>query len=333
MSVRQLKIGLGKDPRKYAYIYEHLHALEEHELIFKKGKFWHIFPHAQKVLYSILDPPSLKLYLAGAENALQVLRSLPFKIPYLLSVGHYWQTSKFRLTQEIDFASEIFVDSGAQQFFSKFKGFTFPYTNTEYFNFAKSIEADLVATLDLPLDILTPKGLSVKEGIKRTANNGVELWDSVEKGDKKRIVPVLQGFDDATQWLECLDLYRSQGVESEIWGIGSLCMARSSRLVCDVVTQIRDELPNTKIHIFGLALDSLRKVYNDIDSFDTSVWIYWAKMDGVVMVWDILNRRFIHMQARDGKRYGTLSLMRMNIKAIEDMVDGLNSQDFFTNDQ
>jgi len=255
-----------------------------------------------------------------------VLRSLPYEIPYLLSAGHYWKTKMFKLTQKIDFASEIFVDSGAQQFFRKFKGFLYPYTTIEYVAFANSIEANLIATLDLPLDILTPRGLSVHKGIERTVDYGVEMIESVGKENRNKVVPVLQGFDDATQWLECLDLYRSQGIKSENWGIGSLCMARSSRLVRNVVTEIRRELADAHIHIFGLSLDSLREVHEDVDSFDTSVWVYWAKMDGAVLVWDSLEQRFVHLQARDGKRYDTLSLMRMNIKSIEDMVDDLNSQ-------
>jgi len=168
--------------------------------------------------------------------------------------------------------------------------------------------------------------MSVAGGIRKTVEYGVQIFDYAEKrGLTPKIVPVLQGYDDVSQWLESLDQYLAHGIRAETWGIGSLCMTKSRRLVRSVVKGVADELKDGRIHVFGIALDSLREVYMDIDSFDTSAWVYWAKMDGVVFVWDTINRRFIHLQARQGKRYDTLSLMRANLDAIMSMVKDLNN--------
>jgi hypothetical protein len=147
-----------------------------------------------------------------------------------------------------------------------------------------------VATLDLPLDILVPRGLSVKKGIGKTVEHGVEVVSLAEQlGILGKVVPVLQGYDDPSQWLECLDLYKQHGVTPQrfsYWGVGSLCMARSPRLVESVVKEVRGALGNNvKIHVFGISMNSLRKVFNLINSYDTSAWVYWAKIDGAVLVW------------------------------------------------
>ena len=146
-------------------------------------------------------------------------------------------------------------------------------------------------------------------------------------GVREKLVPVLQGFNEPEQWLECLDLYKEHGIDSEIWGVGSLCMARSRRLVHLVLAKLRRTLGCEKrLHVFGLSLDSLRIVYQLIDSFDTAVWIYWAKMDGAVLVWDPIEFSFVHLQARDGKRYNTNRLLRINALQIYAMLETVNSR-------
>jgi tRNA-guanine family transglycosylase len=246
---------------------------------------------------------------------------------WLLSAGRYWgggrfvYSSDFKLTRSL--GGMLFLDSGAQQFYSRFNG-SYPYTTRQYLDFALTVGADLIATLDIPLDIVVPRGLSVWEGVRRTVELGVEVIDLAESvGALDRVVPVLQGYSDPSQWLECLDLYRQHGVmpqKFKLWSIGSLCMAKSSKLVEEVVTAVRRALGGeVRIHVFGISMDSLRRVYNLIDSYDTSAWVYWAKMDGAVLVWSSRKKAFIHLQARDGRRYDTEDLMEVNLKNVLEM--------------
>jgi len=327
MTAPQISLAIkGKEVTSWTYLYKHLRRFQELGLVKKSKQLWEIDEKVSEFIRQLFDPPKIKLYLAGMYRAVDVLETLEFRVPYLLSAGHYWQqTSGFKKPNNLKFASEIFVDSGAQQFYKKFKGFEYPYTTKEYLVFSSSVNANLVATLDLPLDILAPRGLDVKKGIEQTVNYGIRMLDEAEQtGAGYQVVPVLQGYDDPSQWMECLDLYKEHGIDSDIWGVGSLCMSKSSTFVSTVISEIRKELKKEKLHVFGLALNALKKVYKMIDSFDTSAWIYWAKMDGAVFVWDSIKLRFIQLQARDGKRYDTSSLMRVNLESLLEMVNTLN---------
>jgi hypothetical protein len=275
------------------------------------------------------DPPCPTLFLAGADNALKVALNLDFRpLNWLLSAGRYWRGGRFVYSSDFRLARSLggllFLDSGAQQFYSKFRGSGYPYTARQYLDFALTVRADLIATLDLPLDILTSRGLSVEEGIRRTVELGVEVVALAESlGVQGKVVPVLQGYSDPSQWLESVDLYRQHGITPQkfkVWGVGSLCMARNSRLVEGVIRAVRRVLGGeARIHVFGISMNSLRKVYDIIDSYDTSAWVYWAKMDGAVLVWSSRKRAFIHLRSRDNHRYHTEDLMELNLKNILEM--------------
>ncbi len=269
-----------------------------------------------------------RLFFAGADVALKVARESGMRpLNWLLSAGRYWSGGGFRHSEDFRLARSlgglVFLDSGAQQFYAKFKD-RYPYTPMQYLEFAINVvNADLIATLDLPLDILAPRGMPVSEGIKKTVELGVEVVAHAEKlGVLGRVVPVLQGFDDPSQWLESLDLYKEHGVTPQrfrLWGVGSICMMRSPRMVERVLSSVRRALVNAEIHVFGISMNALRRVFHLIDSYDTSAWIYWAKKDGAVLVWSRRRRAFIHLQARDGKRYPTEDLLEVNLRQLLEM--------------
>ena len=255
------------------------------------------------------------LYLAGADVALKVAYESGIRpLNWLLSAGRYWSGRRFKWGEDFRLARSlgglVFLDSGAQQFYAKFKGNEYPYAPAQYLDFAlSSVGADLVATLDLPLDILAPRGMSIAEGIRKTVELGVEVVAHAERlGVLDRIVPVLQGFDDPSQWLESLDLYKEHGI-----------MMRSPRAVERVLSAVRRALDNAKIHVFGISMNALRRVFHLIDSYDTAVWVYWAKKDGAVLAWSRRRGAFIHLQTRNGKRYATEDLMEVNLTQLLEM--------------
>jgi hypothetical protein len=141
-----------------------------------------------------------------------------------------------------------------------------------------------------------------------------------------KVVPVLQGFDDPSQWLESLDLYKSHGVTPQrfrYWGVGSICMMRSPPLVHKVLSAVRKALPGARLHVFGISMNSLKRVYHIINSYDTSVWIYHAKMDGRVYVWDPADKAFMRLKVAYWHSYGTAKLMRANLTQILTMHEDL----------
>jgi hypothetical protein len=90
------------------------------------------------------------------------------------------------------------------------------------------------------------------------------------------------------------------------------------------VRAVRRILGNAaRIHVFGIGLDHLRRVFHLISSYDTSAWVYWAKKDGAVLVWSPRRRAFIHLQTRDGKRYDTETLMEVNLLQVLEMHEWL----------
>jgi len=296
-------------------------ALEELANIYTKGNISEylrlLISDAKK---EVLCP---ELFLAGKDVALEVaIGSGVRPLNWLLSAGAYYKNGKFIMSDDFKLAKElggeVFMDSGAQQFYMDFNGFDYPYTEKDYLEFALKAGVDYIATLDLPLDILHPRGLPIKDGIKRTVEHGVELIALAEDlGVVDKIVPVLQGFDDPSQWLESLDLYKSHGVTPDkfkYWGVGSICMMKSPPSVHKILSAVRKALPDVKLHVFGISMNSLRRTYYLIDSYDTSVWIYWAKMDGNVYIWSPRRNAFMRFKAR--RRYDTKDLMEVNMLEI-----------------
>jgi hypothetical protein len=285
-----------------------------------------------------------RLFLAGNGAALEVADKSGVKpLNWLLSAGTYYQGGVFRDSEDFKLARGLggllFLDSGAQQFYAGFNGFDYPYTEKDYLEFAVRVSADLIATLDLPLDILHPRGLPISDGVRRTVEHGVELIALAEDmGILGKVVPVLQGFDDPSQWLESLDLYKSHGVTPgrfKYWGVGSICMMKSPPLVHRVLSAIREAMPNVRLHVFGISMNSLKRVYHLIDSYDTSVWVYHAKVNGRVLIWDPIKKSFMRFKA--DTRYDTRRLMHANmleiLKMHQDLCTSLvikrnNSDDF-----
>jgi len=273
-----------------------------------------------------------KLFLAGKDTALDVAVGSGVRpLNWLLSAGAYYENGKFVMSDDFKLAKElggeVFMDSGAQQFYMDFKGFDYPYTEKDYLEFALRVGVDYIATLDLPLDILHPRGLPIKDGIRRTVEHGVELIALAEDlGVVDKVVPVLQGFDDPSQWLECLDLYKSHGVtpgEFKYWGVGSICMMRSPALVHKVLSAVRRAMPDARLHVFGISMNSLRRVFHMINSYDTSVWIYHAKVNGRVLIWDPVRKSFMRFKA--DRRYDTKRLLHANLLEILKMHQDLCS--------
>jgi len=278
------------------------------------------------------------LFLAGSGTAIDAAIGSGIKpLNWLLSAGTYYSGGKFKENPDIpkvkSLGGLLFLDSGAQQFYADFHGFDYPYSDRDYLEFALKAGVDYIATLDLPLDILHPRGLPIGEGIRRTVEHGVELVALAEDlGVLDKIVPVLQGFDDPSQWLESLDLYKSHGVtpgKFRYWGVGSICMMRSPPLVHKVLSAIRRAMPDAKLHVFGISMNSLKRVFHIINSYDTSVWVYHAKMDGRVYVWDPGDKAFMRLKVGYVHAYGTEKLMRANMLQIlamhEDLCRGLTS--------
>ncbi|MGC9119745.1 MAG: hypothetical protein ACP5I3_12280, partial [Thermoproteus sp.] len=68
---------------------------------------------------------------------------------WLAGAGVFWRGGWFSVEEAAAVRSRVrrlFIDSGAQQFYRKFKGFAYPYSPKQYLEFTLAAGADLIAT-------------------------------------------------------------------------------------------------------------------------------------------------------------------------------------------
>jgi queuine/archaeosine tRNA-ribosyltransferase len=74
--------------------------------------------------------------------------------------------------------------------------------------------------------------------------------------------------------LRSIALYREHGIldNYDYYAVGNLCVENDVEIMYKTLKLVREALPDKKIHVFGLRLNALKKVYWLIDSFDTTAW-------------------------------------------------------------
>jgi len=200
-------------------------------------------------------------------RGLEVLGS---SVDVLVSAGILWRGRKFSRPNWLrrKYINRVFLDSGAQQFCTKFKDY--PFTIRQYVDLVKSLKPTYAATLDYPLDItVVYHKADRRDHIHRTVENAVRLLDY----DLPNLVLVIQGLEKY-DFNYCLDLYQDYGLlDWKYWGIGSLCMAKNIDLMVQVCRLVRRRLGNDKwIHVFGPSVLSWSRIRPYVDSIDTSTW-------------------------------------------------------------
>jgi hypothetical protein len=135
-----------------------------------------------------------------------------------------------------------------------------------------------VSTLDY-CDDYNPRSLWLSDemtNIERTVESAVRC---VERYPWVPWVPVIQGwYRRPESVLRCIELYEERGLldRFEYFAVGNLCVEDDLSITARTLRIVRRELPDRKIHVFGLKLSALRRVYHLIDSFDSLAWALWA---------------------------------------------------------
>jgi len=120
-----------------------------------------------------------------------------------------------------------------------------------------------------------PRSLWLSEevtNIERTVENAIRL---AEKYPWVPWVPVIQGWNRQPESvLRCIRLYRECGFldEFDYFAVGNLCVENDPAIIYRTAVLVRRELPDKRIHVFGLKLSALRLVHRLIDSFDSLAW-------------------------------------------------------------
>lgn len=131
-----------------------------------------------------------------------------------------------------------------------------------------------VTVPDYP-DDYHPQNLWLSEehtNIERTVENVLKYTE------RYRSIPWLipiQGWNkNPKSVLRSIALYKEHGIldKYNYYAVGNLCAENDMEIMYKTLKLVREALPDKQIHVFGLHLNALRKVYWLIDSFDSMAW-------------------------------------------------------------
>jgi len=96
----------------------------------------------------------------------------------------------------------------------------------------------------------------------------------------KKCLPVIQGFT-IQEYLYCIERYEKNGLIAPYMGVGSVCRRGSTSEIAKILSIIKGELPNVKLHGFGVKKSVLDLIPNNLlHSIDTAAYMYGKKIDG-----------------------------------------------------
>jgi queuine/archaeosine tRNA-ribosyltransferase len=69
-------------------------------------------------------------------------------------------------------------------------------------------------------------------------------------------------------------LYKEHGIIERFnyFAVANLCVESNVEIMYQTLKLVRNALPDKRLHVFGLRLNALKKVYYLIDSFDSTAW-------------------------------------------------------------
>jgi hypothetical protein len=193
-------------------------------------------------------------------------------VPYvLISASVLWNSTRKRFQKfHGPTRRSLFVDSGGFGFHKRYG--EYPFSRETYAELATALGADLVAVRDYPCE----------PGVNRSAHetNTDRIVEGVtEARTLTRAypgvpwVPVIQGFTPG-EYAESVALHESAGVVRPLMAVGTLCRRKKVDEACAILRRIRRELPDTRLHGFGIDLRFLRdrRIQAFLWSADTAAW-------------------------------------------------------------
>lgn len=152
-----------------------------------------------------------------------------------------------------------------------------------YLEYISKVDPDWYVLPDYPCepDILEKYGRSVEDHQELTSQQHrktMELADSI--GIDAEPVSVIQGWTER-EYLDHLDRLRESGLLTDYVGVGSICRRHSRGKIQGILKSIAAEIPDRKIHAFGVKTTILRDagVVEAIDSADSLAYAYACQME------------------------------------------------------
>jgi len=175
----------------------------------------------------------------------------------------------------------MFRDPKIKEYPSGNRGWIFRIANI--YKYVKNIvpNAEVYATCPDYPDDYHHKSLWTSESvtnIERTVEN-VRICTSEFK-DVNWLIPVQGWAEDPRSLLRSLEYYRDMGVldRYRFYAVANLCIERDDDIIVSSLILVRSFfkeigiLDDVKIHVFGMKIQTLRRVKNMIYSFDSTAW-------------------------------------------------------------
>jgi len=198
----------------------------------------------------------------------------PRPYPYvLINVMH----PKF---SPLRYAEEVIIDSGVE-IFRDLNIRDYPRSHIfrllRVYAKTKQIVRDKKVWVTVPdyPDDYHPRNLWLSEeytNIERTVENVLKYTEQYKS--IPWLIPIQGWNKNPKSVLRSISLYKEHGIldKYDYYAVGNLCVENDVDIMFKTLKLVREALPDKKIHVFGLRLNALKKVYWLIDSFDTTAW-------------------------------------------------------------
>jgi len=168
------------------------------------------------------------------------------------------------------------LDSGAFSEINLNGKYTF--TPEEYLHYVELHQPTLFFNMDYICEpfVLQKTGMTVKQHQSKTLDNQIRIMDLLDNYDiKSNFAGCIQGWQ-ISDYLNCIDMLKEHGLITSIMGVGSICRRNSEYQIIKILEAIKQELPNTKLHGFGIKTDILKIpiVYKYLNSCDSMAWSF-----------------------------------------------------------
>ena len=191
------------------------------------------------------------------------------------------------LREYIHFDGPLMLDSGGFNFQKKDK---MSIAALDVLKIGIEFSVDVSVVLDHPF-LPTSTSKEKENRWENTVTNTEEMFEKLKDSecdlpDHFQLMPVLHGYDPETLKVSLDRIVEIWGEAPRIVGIGSLAplaLNGSKRTVIEVISTVRQLLPNAHIHCFSLgsALLMLLAFYCGADTVDSQSWIISAAFKNV----------------------------------------------------
>ncbi len=154
----------------------------------------------------------------------------------------------------------------------------YTFTPEEYLKYIELHQPRLFFNMDYMCEpfVLEKTGLTIRQHQEKTIENQIKITDLLKNYNiKGEFAGCIQGWN-IDDYLHHIDMLKSQGLITEKMGVGSVCRRNSKKDIIEILQAVKQELPNTKLHGFGVKTDILKEriIYDYLDSCDSMAWSF-----------------------------------------------------------